>query len=176
MAKTDFTQLVVRVVLICALFFPFSGSTQVEANRELTVGMGVWGIVRYTRWPYPLQSLDFCFTGETSLRHAIVETSYTAAPEYNTVFKDLSFGEDPSACEVIYAGRLSPEQATSLIKKLADKPILLVGEGRDFCTTGGMFCIEEEYRFAANLDAISRSSLRVNPQVLRLFIRLREME
>jgi hypothetical protein len=49
--------------------------------------------------------------------------------------------------------------------------VLLLGEGADFCSDGGMFCLEPgagASRFGANLDAIARSGLRVNPLVLRI--------
>uniref|UniRef100_UPI003137AACB YfiR family protein n=1 Tax=Variovorax sp. YR752 TaxID=1884383 RepID=UPI003137AACB len=44
-------------------------------------------------------------------------------------------------------------------------------EGADFCSDGGMFCLEPaapSVRFGANLDAIARSGLRVHPMVLRI--------
>jgi hypothetical protein len=45
----------------------------------------------------------------------------------------------------------------------------MIGEGAEFCSDGGMFCLDAgttAARFTVNLDAVARSGLRVNPSVL----------
>ena len=59
----------------------------------------------------------------------------------------------------------------ALLTTFVNRPVLTIGHGEDFCSFGGMFCLqstEAGERIQANLDSISRSGLRINPQLLRL--------
>jgi hypothetical protein len=76
-----------------------------------------------------------------------------------------------SSCDVVYVGLAAATR--ELLRHVAGHPVLMLGEGAAFCSDGGMFCLEpaaaaEQVRFNANLDAIARSGLRVNPLVLRI--------
>ncbi|HSW22211.1 MAG TPA: YfiR family protein, partial [Burkholderiaceae bacterium] len=74
-------------------------------------------------------------------------------------------------CEAIYVGTLAIHTARNLLQSMVGRPVLMIGEGQEFCTDGGMFCLHPgavEVGFAVNLDAVARSGLRVNPRVLRM--------
>ncbi len=155
-----------------------------DAPAEHAPGIGamVWGIVSYTRWPQPPQPLRVCIAGTTAHEDDIRGASTWTPPERNCVIHTLAEAEDPAAaCDLVYVGALAPAATAALIGQLAGKAVLSIGEGSDFCSAGGMFCIETGAhrggdagpRFGANLDAISRSGLRVSPQVLRLSRQLR---
>jgi hypothetical protein len=80
-------------------------------------------------------------------------------------------------CQAVYFGVAPPVVYRPLLVRLVDKPILTVGQGSDFCSYGGTFCIEtsaEGVRIKANLESIASSGLRVNPQLLRLTQRSKE--
>ena len=66
---------------------------------------------------------------------------------------------------------LAISAARNLLQSTVGRPVLMIGEGQEFCTDGGMFCLQpaaSELGFAVNLDAVARSGLRVNPRVLRM--------
>jgi hypothetical protein len=76
-------------------------------------------------------------------------------------------------CDLVYAGEMPENEIKTLIKNISNAPVLSIGEDRAFCSLGGMFCLNARPEagsagFAVNLDSISRSKLRINPQVLRL--------
>jgi len=64
-----------------------------------------------------------------------------------------------------------------LLSAISGQPVLSIGEHQEFCSLGGMFCLDlndpKGVTFSTNLDAISRSKVRINPQVLRLAERLK---
>lgn len=165
-------------VIACAATLPAAhADADLLADNQLTLGATVWGIVSYTRWPVAPNPLRVCVAGRTSHTEAIRRTSDWVGPERVGIVRTLAADEDPAqACDLVYAGVLPAATLTHLIGRVAGKPVLTIGEGPDFCTAGGMFCLEGldgGVRFSANLDAISRSELRINPQVLRLSRRLR---
>lgn len=151
----------------------------VQAETRVAAGAMVWGIVGYTRWPRMPEPLRLCFAGPTRYGDAVRRASDWIPPERSCVFIELEAGMDPgAACDLVYVGRLPPETLKGLVVQLAGKPVLSVGESVDFCSAGGMFCFngqDPSSGFSANLDAISRSGLRVNPQVLRLSRQLKSL-
>jgi hypothetical protein len=138
------------------------------------------GIVHYTRWaeststPVSIQicvdKLDeptalviaraFAFDAPVSRHVEIVSRSFASASIDGLL-----------DCRAIFFGGTSSAAWRPMLVELVNHPILTVGYGDDFCSYGGMFCLEPSgsgLRIKANLDSISRSGLRVNPQLLRL--------
>jgi len=150
------------------------------AESQASVGATVWGIISYTRWPAPPEVLRVCLAGHSAHADTIRRAADWIGPERRSLIHTLEAGENPAAsCDLLYAAAdLPPATLSQLLGQLAGAPVLTIGEGAGFCSAGGMFCLEQDgaaagVRFAANLDAISRSTLRINPQVLRLSRQLR---
>lgn len=165
---------ILAAVALCAAGAPAraaDGHAQV-AQSQLSVDAIVWGIVGYTRWPTQPEVLRVCLAGDSEHAEAIRRGADWTVPERHGVVRQLASGENPAAaCDLVYVGRLAPETRSQLLGQLSGKPVLTIGEGAGFCSAGGMFCLAQDgpvVRFSANLDAISRSSLHINPQVLRL--------
>ena len=151
------------------------------AESQASVGATVWGIVSYTRWPVQPEVLQVCIAGHSAHAEAIRRTADWIGAERLSVVRQLEPGDNPAACDLLYVGEVAPAVRTRLLGQLTGAPVLTIGEGASFCSAGGMFCLDQDnaaspaagVRFSANLDAISRSGLRVNPQVLRLSRQLR---
>lgn len=170
-----------KLIIYCLVAVPLASSgwgvhaqdePEASAGRQLSAAAIVWGIIGYTRWPQPPQPLRLCLVGDSEHGSALHGADDGRRPEYGvSVHEAVTEVEAAGQCDVLYVGKLSPEQLTALIGMLTGRPVLTIGEERDFCSFGGMFCLDDRpgrRSFAANLDAISRSGLRVNPQVLRL--------
>jgi hypothetical protein len=133
-----------------------------------------WGIVGYTRWPDVKETLRICLSGDdrhsAMIRQSAIKLGHgvvTLSVLQNTV----------TACDIVYVSGTGTDEVGELSGLLDGTPVLSIGDGRKFCSMGGMFCLlpgSEESgekaidKFAVNLDAISRSALRIDPQVLRL--------
>jgi hypothetical protein len=62
-------------------------------------------------------------------------------------------------------------QWRGMLLGVLDRPVLTIGFDEEFCSLGGMFCLDNssgKLQIRANLDSISRSGMRINPQLLRL--------
>lgn len=132
----------------------------------------VAGIVGYTRWPGEAVAVRLCTLG-----HGRGVDELLSAAELGTAQRSVrvrtagGVHEASRSCDAVYVGDLAAAARGDLMHELVGRPVLLLGEGAAFCSDGGMFCLDVRapaVRFQANLDAIARSGLRVNPMVLRI--------
>ncbi|MBR0564764.1 YfiR family protein [Azoarcus sp. L1K30] len=172
-----------RTALLCALASLAAGvsasraGNDIVAGNQVSRGEAVWGILSYTRWPSDPNPVRLCIVGSTTAAVSIRQSASWLETGRSYVVKDLAPGEAAvQRCDIVYVGNLPPDETSALLQQIVTAPVLSIGEGSEFCSAGGMFCFEDQSgstRFSANLNAISRSELRINPQVLRLSKRLR---
>ncbi|MCL2874833.1 MAG: YfiR family protein [Betaproteobacteria bacterium] len=131
----------------------------------------VSGIVGYARWPVQPTSYRLCVAGKVvHLRadrltaefgeHAVA-VSYEMPHETGWV----------RTCDILYLGKLSLEQRYRLLNEAVERPTLTISEDDDACADASMFCLAIKDNYVAlliNLDAVSRSAIRINPKVLQM--------
>ncbi len=147
--------------------------TLAQAQTGLTTAELVSAILGYTAWIEPdRNSLLLCVSRGAADADAILAHAKLQRLRWPLAGRSIEPDEPPPApCDVIvFEGwqALSQRQA---LRGLAGRPVLSIGQGSEFCSDGGMFCLTPDpagLRFEVNLDAVSRSGLRVHPQVLRL--------
>jgi len=137
----------------------------------------VVGIVHYTRWPGAEAGVRLCVSDEyAGVAEAIARRFEEASPDKGRVLLairrfDMNTMQSLLDCQVIYFGDVPAKVWRPLLPELVKHPILTIGHGEDFCSFGGLFCLEStesSLRLRANLDSIALTGLRVNPQLLRL--------
>lgn len=149
--------------------------TSLRDTRQIAAVLG--GIMSYTRWPLAPNPIRFCVLGHNSLIEQFQEP-IMALGQRAVVARGIKLDADfQHDCDAIYVAAIPPDNSRVVLRRVIGNPILTVGEGSEFCSDGGMFCLHPSVgaaagssrpRFSANLDAIARSGLRVNPQVLLL--------
>lgn len=143
------------------------------ASKAALAGVApvVAGILGYTRWPAEGGALRLCTLGRSAGIDELLGPVDLGTPQRRVVVQAISGpAQARSGCDAIYV-TADAALAREAVRQVAGQPVLLLGEGADFCSDGGMFCLEPgtgTARFGANLDAIARSGLRVNPLVLRI--------
>jgi hypothetical protein len=76
-----------------------------------------------------------------------------------------------TTCDGFYFGSESPTQQSELTRRYGPKPLLLIAEQNTDCSIGSAFCLiinDDRVRFSVNLDVLTHSGVRVNPDVLML--------
>lgn len=147
-------------------------------ERAPDVAYIIRGIVQYTRWsPVPVP-VRLCVTDqmdpatESAFARAIAEVR-EGVPVIALANRRLAPGSTPDAadCHVVLVNSTASAQWRGLLLALLDRPVLTIGFDEEFCSLGGMFCLDAasgKLLIRANLDSISRSGMRINPQLLRL--------
>jgi hypothetical protein len=163
------------LVAVCALPGLSSAWAQTVAPPSAppsTVVDVVAGIVSYTRWPGDSSAIRLCTLGQgSSIDELLRAVDIGSAQRAVAVRAIASAAQARNYCQAVYVSGIGAAAGRDLLQLLAGQPELLLGEGLEFCSDGGMFCLEpgaRMVRFNANLDAIARSGLRVNPLVLRI--------
>jgi len=132
----------------------------------------VAGIVSYTRWPGEATSIRLCTLGQGRGVDELLGVADLGSAQRSVPVRAAASATDASKeCDVIYVGALASKSTHDVLQRVMGLPVLMVGEGPEFCSDGGMFCLDPgtaAVRFTVNLDAIARSGLRVNPSVLRI--------
>jgi len=142
-----------------------------EAGRS-AVATIVAGIVGYTRWPADMRSIRLCTLGQGRgvdelLTSADLGSSQLSVPVRAASDTDAALDH----CDAVYVGTLGSDATRRVLQRTVGRPVLMIGEGPEFCTDGGMFCLQPgapAVGFGINLDAVARSGLKVNPRVLRM--------
>ncbi|MDI8797554.1 YfiR family protein, partial [Salmonella enterica subsp. enterica serovar Montevideo] len=70
-----------------------------------------------------------------------------------------------------YFGNESPAYQVELTRHYPVNALLLIAEQNTECIIGSAFCLiinNDEVKFSVNLDSLSHSGVRVNPEVLML--------
>jgi hypothetical protein len=130
----------------------------------------VRSLVEYTRWPQPANPVDLCIAGPAS--HA----SGLDAVRLNDgrTMQRRAVAANPAAltgCNVVYIGRLPLAGQRQLTAAVRGRGVMTVAEADPECRSEAMFCLTYPAKglsFRLNIDAVSRSGLRVDPRVLRV--------
>lgn len=138
---------------------------------RLTVAEAVLGILAHTRWPPgTARPLTLCLNERSVSALELRSLPDSVPPGKLAPVRLLDPADElPAGCDAIYLG--SGPLAAETLTRLIGRPVLSMGEGSDFCSRGGMFCLvprSSGLRIEVNLDTVARSGLHVHPQVLKL--------
>lgn len=140
------------------------------------------GILHYTRWPQPqpLTSHRLCLNDgdadAVALARELDAQGAQSVPPVHSALRSLraDLADSLLDCQAIYFGAMPVRGLQPLLLRLNRLPILTLGQGDDFCSYGGKFCLlqgPQGWQIKANLDAIAYSGLRVNARLLQLTVR-----
>ena len=135
---------------------------QEPSDVAKNVRMMVSGIVSYTRWPGLSGPPKLCIFSSSRFSTALTYLPVIIHTQQEAII---------SGCNGFYFGNESPTFQMELTEQYPSKALLLIAEQNTECIIGSAFCLiihNNDVRFAVNLDALSRSGVKVNPDVLML--------
>lgn len=160
-----------QLLLALALFIAnWPASARTLSDTEKSVRAIVSGIVSYTRWPALSDQPRLCIFRSSRFVYALSNDAPPALP-YTPVIVNNQSEALSATCDAIYFGDESSSAQLELIDKYQGRTLLLIAEQNPECLIGSAFCLiinDHSVRFSVNLDALSRSGVRVNPDVLML--------
>lgn len=130
----------------------------------------VRAIVEYTRWPQAGSDLVLCIAGPVS--HAGQLGNWRTSSGQQVVRRNIAAQTAATAgCEILYMGNLSVPVMRQLTAAVRGKGVLTIAENDPNNASEAMFVLTykpNSLSFRLNIDAVSRSGLKVDPRVLRI--------
>lgn len=132
----------------------------------------VGGIVSYVSWPGrpEASALTLCQIGTPRLAgHIDPEMTGRHLVSVRRTTAGAAIAGD--GCDILFLGRVSAADRLKLIEWVRHRPVLTITDDDPACLYGAMFCLASQpdgLSFLVNLDAIGRSTLRVDPRVLKI--------
>ena len=147
-----------------------AGTHEAPAAEYLRLARVVRGIISYTRWPEEPDVLEMCLVGTMRYGQSLMTTLPQTAGRVLRLRPLAKVDvESLKGCHAAYIGDVSEAEMEQL--RAVKHPLLTMREQDPLCRSGSMFCLKiaaTRVSFDLNLDAVSRSGLRVNPKVLML--------
>ncbi|EGQ5297168.1 YfiR family protein [Enterobacter cloacae] len=172
LVRNSFLISLFRLTLVLMLFFmvgPAPATTFTETDKS--VRSIVSGIVSYTRWPSLSGQPKLCVYASSHYTQALSSEEGQSELPYTPVIVRNDQEALSATCDAIYFGAESPAKQLELISQYQGRALLLISEQNPECVIGSAFCLiidHNQVRFSVNLDALTRSGVRVNPDVLML--------
>jgi hypothetical protein len=146
---------------------PLEPVAAAASDRADSVASLVGGIISYSRWPTPPRPVRLCLAGATHYALRISDAQRTAGQ--SLMIRSVGGAGRSASCDVIYIGAMRTAARARLIAAAHGQPVVTIVEDDPNCRSGAMFClVPARGTFRLNLDAVSRSQVRVDPRVLRI--------
>lgn len=134
------------------------------------VARTVRAIFEYTRWPQPRTQMTLCVVGNA--QHGSQIGNLRLSDGRQVARRNVAV--QPSAlagCDAVYIGSIPLSAQRQVTAAVRGRGVLTIAESDPASASEAMFALT--YRpnglsFSLNIDAVSRSGLRVDPRVLRL--------
>lgn len=128
-------------------------------------------IFTYTRWPAPHSTIGLCVAGAADHADQLDTITLDGARAVERRMLPSGEGALPESCDALYLGGMDATRARRLIADARGGPVVTIAETDTGCRAGAMFCLlfaPNSLNFQLNIDAVSRSTVRIDPRVLRL--------
>ncbi|MCB2046813.1 MAG: YfiR family protein [Novosphingobium sp.] len=164
----------------------FAASAALQASEIQTVGLTIQktpdgmaratsrtvaSILAYSHWPQEHRPLRLCVGGSPA--HADLLTGLTLPNGTPTVRSDVNRPDSgiSTKCDALYLGPQPLKVRRDLLEQVRNAAVVTIVEDDPYCRIGAMFCLyasQGVLSFRLNIDAVSRSQVRVDPRVLRV--------
>jgi hypothetical protein len=130
----------------------------------------VQSFVEYSRWPDRRDPVRLCVAGPAQYAGRLGDLRLAdgrAVQRRNLPAAALS----GAACDVAYLGQMTPASLRAATAALRGRGVLTIAEADPACRSQAMFCLlhgQQSLSFRLNIDAVSRSGMKVDPRVLRM--------
>jgi hypothetical protein len=160
---------------LAALLLVGSTGTAAQEHKAMAaqgdaVARVVQGVISYTYWPSQPRLLQFCIVGATKYRPQLLSyLGTTSGRPLQPRLIQRAYAPLMKGCDILYFSADTPPTRQAL--QGVDRAALTISERDPACRDGAMFCLRIGARavsFDLNLDAVTRSGLRVDPKVLML--------
>jgi YfiR/HmsC-like len=156
--------------LLAMADMPLGTSQAGESRYAGAAARTVRAIIEFTRWPVRSDPVLLCVAGPA--RHAALLGTIRLSDGRKVERRNIAASSAALAgCNVLYLGNLPVAQQRQLTAAVRGKAVLTIAESDTGSASDAMFTLSYQpnaLSFRLNVDAVSRSGLKVDPRVLRV--------
>ena len=168
------------ILFVCLAFFSAgesSGHSPLVSIEYKVKAAYLLNFTRYVEWPQeaffgPDEPLVIGVLGMSAFVETLEKTiKGRKSHGRNLEIRRLKNPDDVKGLHVLFISRSQQKYLKRLLTKLQGKPVLTVGESKNFLEQGGginLVLVEETVRFEVNLAVTERSGLKVSSRMLNL--------
>jgi hypothetical protein len=163
-------------IVACTLVLAVTATAQSARAPEYEVKAAfLYNFAKFVDWPsqaFPSSStpLHICVLGRDpfgdTLSRVVQGKSVSGRP---IISQPVQSSADARPCDILFVSSSDPAFLKQALAHLSDRPMLTVGESKDFLSFGGMinFVLEQDrVRFEINLTAAERHHLKLSSKLL----------
>ncbi|HHL35240.1 MAG TPA: YfiR family protein [Desulfobulbaceae bacterium] len=175
--KISFYPIIIAIILLLTVQV---GTTVVsaEVGPEYTVKAAmVRNFAKFTRWPEDSVSkqkkkgMCLCLMGDESILESFAGIRGKTVEGRTIELKWVDNLTGLDDCDLLFVNRETRTKMSRIMGAIADRPILTIGETKEFTQAGGMitfFLRQGRIRFRINPEAVRRSGLKLSSSLLEL--------
>lgn len=152
---------------------PVASQTEIPAGADgsaIAAADVVAGILSYTRWPDADGPVRLCVAGGSPLAARMGPRTLVSGRAL--VVSRRAPGALPGeGCDAVFVGGVPPHELGRIARASAGQAIITMTDDDPDCGSGMMLCLRRVgsgMSFDLNIDAVSRSRVRIDPRVLSL--------
>ena len=157
------------------LLVPVPGATQDVTEPALKAAF-VYKFAKFTEWPAAVvpaaaEPFGLCVVGDAAVADALERLVKGRVLEGRSMTVHKSPGPPERVCHVIYLSGLTATQATQLVAKHRDLPVLTISDAEGFTELGGIaqfFFEHGQLRFNIDVASARRAHLQISSGLLTL--------
>lgn len=170
---TIFFALVSAMTLAAGTVIPVAAQTEVPEGPTGPAAAAadiVAGILAYTRWPRAEGPVRLCVAGQSALSIHLADRTLVSGRRVS-VSRRTAGSLPGEGCDAVYLAGLPPRELERIGRGAQGAAIVTITDADPACDSGIMACLKlvpGGMSFDLNIDAVSRSNVRIDPRVLVL--------
>lgn len=162
--------------LLLGGFLAASGVWSGEFDEYAVKAAYLYNFAKFVEWPPEAFAqadapLLICIAGSNPFGGALDTLAGKLVDSHPVTVRYLPAASGLEQCHIVFIGRAEQGRSKALLAKLAQLPVLTVGDNSDFIEAGGMIGLieaEQRIRFNINLTAARQANLKLSSQLLKL--------
>lgn len=156
----------------------FPAQAEIHPSVEYQVKASyLYNFLQFVEWPsdaFASGSITVCVFGEDRFGSALAATAGESSRGRKIEIRRVSALQELQPCHVAFISSSERRREFQVLRELAGRPVLTIGETRGFTDRGGIINlvpVGKTIRFEINQPAAQRNRLKVSAQLMQLAVR-----
>lgn len=171
-----------KVVVIFILFGTGAGFAAEKPSEYQVKAAYLYNFLKFIKWPdsefkNKTTPITIGVLGENAFNGKLQPLDLRIARNRPIRIKYFNSVKEVTNCQLLYINIPDPEELNPVLMELALRPIITVGDNKEFASGGGIIQfanIRGRLRFIINLDVAKKNGIQIDAQLLSLAIEVLE--